>query len=135
MEPTIPPDPARRPKVTVVDDDRHVRETLAEFLTDEGFEVDVAPNGLRLVSALQVDRPDVILLDVVMSWIDGLELCRALKRNPQFRPIPIVIISGHTDTVDVERGLDAGATAYFPKPLDLESLSTFLRGLAADPDA
>ncbi len=128
-------DSEHRPKIAVVDDDRDVREALAEYLSIEGFDVIVAPNGLRLVSTLQVDRPDAILLDVVMSWIDGVELCRALKRNPQFRDIPVVLISGHQGA-DLERAEDAGAVAYFRKPLDLDALTQELRSVTgkARPD-
>ena len=114
----------------MVDDEREVREALADYLASEGFEVILAPNGLRLVSTLQVDRPDAILLDVVMSWIDGIELCRALKRNVEFRDIPVVLISGH-DRADLEHAEDAGAVAYFEKPLDLESLAHTLRDVTA----
>lgn len=121
---------APRPKVAVVDDDREVRESLEDYLQSEGFDVILAPNGLRLVSVLQVDRPDAILLDVVMSWIDGVELCRALKRNPQFCDIPVVIISGHSRT-DFERARQAGAVAYFSKPLELGALTTTLRSLTS----
>ena len=81
-------------KIAVVDDDRDVREWLQLTLSEAGFDVKLASNGLRLVSTLQVDRPDVILLDVMMSWIDGFELCRALKKNPEFCDIPVLFISG-----------------------------------------
>jgi DNA-binding response OmpR family regulator len=113
---------ARAGKVAVVDDDREVREALEEAFVHAGFEVKLAANGLRLVSALQVDRPDVILLDVMMSWIDGFELCRALKRNREFCDIPVVFISGRTSQVDIDRGLACGAVAYFPKPLEVGRL-------------
>jgi DNA-binding response OmpR family regulator len=109
-------------KVAVVDDDREVRDWIRERLLRRGYEVKVAANGLRLVSTLHVDRPDLILLDVMMSWIDGFELCRAIKQNPEFRDIPVVFMSGKTAAIDVERGLAAGAVDYFPKPLDLERL-------------
>jgi DNA-binding response OmpR family regulator len=104
--------------VAVVDDDREVREYLADTLRRAGYDVALAPNGLRLVSALQVDRPDLILLDVNMSWIDGFDLCRALKRNPLFAEIPVVFISGRTASDDVEEGMACGAVDYFGKPLD-----------------
>jgi DNA-binding response OmpR family regulator len=107
-----------RPKIAVVDDDREVREWLDELLSGAGFDVRLAANGLRLVSTLQVDRPALIVLDVMMSWIDGFELCTALKRNPQFCDIPVVFISGRTETADVQRGMDCGAVDYFPKPID-----------------
>jgi len=108
--------------VAVVDDDREVREWLAETLARAGYEVALAANGLRLVSALQVDRPDVILLDVNMSWIDGFELCRALKKNPLYADIPVVFISGRSSNDDVEQGLACGAVDYFSKPLDSQQL-------------
>lgn len=110
------------PTIAVVDDDIEVREALQDAFTDAGYRVELAANGLRLVSALQVDRPDVIVLDVMMSWIDGFELCRALKRNPEFSDIPVVFISGRTSKADQQQGLDCGAVAYFPKPIDLGAL-------------
>ncbi|HET6612287.1 MAG TPA: response regulator [Kofleriaceae bacterium] len=119
------------PKVAVVDDDREVRDALAEALAEAGFDVKVAANGLRLVSTLQVDRPDIILLDVIMSWIDGFELCRALKRNPEFRDIPVVFISGRSHPGDRDFGIACGAVEYFPKPLDMGELIGCLKGLAA----
>jgi DNA-binding response OmpR family regulator len=110
------------PTVAVVDDDVDVREALEDAFAAAGFRVKLAANGLRLVSALQVDRPDVIVLDVMMSWIDGFELCRALKRNRLFCDIPVVFVSGKTSRVDIERGLACGAEDYFPKPVDLTAL-------------
>jgi DNA-binding response OmpR family regulator len=109
-------------RVAVVDDDRELREEVRERLVGAGYEVKLAANGLRLVSTLHVDRPDLILLDVMMSWIDGFELCRAIKANPAFREIPVVFMSGKTAQADVERGLACGAVDYFRKPLDLERL-------------
>jgi len=109
-------------KVAVVDDDREVREWIGASLLKQGYEVKVAANGLRLVSTLHVDRPDLILLDVMMSWIDGFELCRSIKANPEFRDIPVVFMSGKTSAADVERGFACGAVDYFPKPLDMERL-------------
>lgn len=111
-------------KVAVVDDDREVRDWLRDSLAARGYDVVVAANGLRLVSTLHVDRPDLILLDVMMSWIDGFELCRAIKQNPEFRDIPVVFMSGKTAAADIERGLSCGAIDYFPKPLDIERLLT-----------
>ena len=120
-------------KVAVVDDDREVRDRIGQSLAELGYEVKVAANGLRLVSTLHVDRPDLILLDVMMSWIDGFELCRAIKQNPEFRDIPIVFMSGKTAQADVDRGMACGAADYFPKPLDLERLVARVRELVGPP--
>lgn len=112
----------RRRKITIVDDDRETREMLTLALDLAGYEVTEAANGLRLISTLHVDRPDLILLDVMMSWIDGFELCRSIKKNEEFQDIPVIFISAKRTPEDVQRGLEAGAADYFPKPIDVEQL-------------
>lgn len=111
-----------RRTVVIVDDDRAVRAVLARALTHAGYRALEAPSGLRLLSLLQVDHPDLILLDISMSWIDGLELCRALKANRLYRAIPVIIISGRSSSDDIAAGMAAGADAYFPKPIDTAAL-------------
>ena len=122
-----------KPKVTIVDDDRDTRELLSFALESEGFEVNAAANGLRLISSLQLKRPDIILMDVNMSWIDGFELCKAVKKNEQFRDIPVIFISGRGEPDDRRRGREAGAADYFVKPLDLNALIQRLRELIPPP--
>ncbi|HEX9288479.1 MAG TPA: response regulator [Anaeromyxobacteraceae bacterium] len=117
----------RKPKVIIVDDDRDTREMLTLALELEGFDVGQAANGLRLISAMHVDRPDVILLDVMMSWIDGFELCRAIKKNGSFHDIPVIFISARKSVEDERAGLEAGAVDYFPKPLDMDRLISRIR--------
>lgn len=117
------------PKVTIVDDDRESREFLSLLLSEEGFRVHTAANGLRLISLLKIKRPDVILLDVNMSWIDGFELCRAVKRNEEFCDIPVIFITGRTAAEDRRRGLEAGAVGYFTKPVDTGALVAEIRQL------
>lgn len=116
--------------VAVVDDDRDVRQAVSEALGAVGFHVSLAPHALKLVSALEVDRPAVIVLDVVNSWMDGLGLCRALKRNPEYRDIPIVIMSGKSEPESIRAAFAAGAAAYFVKPLDVARLVDKVRQLA-----
>lgn len=111
-----------KPRIIIVDDDRDTRELLALALEGEGFEVECVANGLRLIASLQLRRPHVILLDVNMSWIDGFELCRAVKKNENFRDIPVIFISGRGEPEDKRRGAEAGAADYFVKPLDLNKL-------------
>ncbi len=119
-----------KPRIIIVDDDRDTRELLALALEGEGFEVTSAANGLRLIASLQLRRPHLILLDVNMSWIDGFELCKAVKKNENFRDIPVIFISGRGEPEDRRRGLEAGAADYFVKPLDLNRLLVRIRELA-----
>jgi DNA-binding response OmpR family regulator len=123
----------KKPKVIIVDDDRETREMMALALRQEGFEVAQAANGLRLISTLHVDRPDVILMDVNMSWIDGFELCRAVRHSEEFSAIPVVFVSGRSAAHDIKRGMECGASDYFTKPVELPMLIARLRQLAADP--
>jgi DNA-binding response OmpR family regulator len=116
-------------KVVIVDDDRSLRDRLQAILEHQGFRVSQAPSGLRLLSLLEVDRPDVILLDVAMSWINGFELCRAMKANVNYKSIPVVFISGRSSPNDIETGLSCGAADYFVKPLDTLKLLERLREL------
>ena len=125
-------DPDRKPKVIIVDDDRDTREMLTLALELESFDVGQAANGLRLISAMHVDRPDVILLDIMMSWIDGFELCRAIKKNPTFHDIPVIFISARKSAEDERAGREAGAIDYFPKPLDMERLVGRIRDILTE---
>src|SRR5258708_19637626 len=111
---------AGRKKIIIVDDDRETREMLKMALELEGYEVSQAANGLRLISTLHVDRPDLILLDVMMSWIDGFELCRAVKKNDEFHDIPVIFISPKKTAHDIREGLPPGAFAYFSKPTAIQ---------------
>jgi DNA-binding response OmpR family regulator len=120
-----------KPRIIIVDDDRDTREMLTLALELEGFDVGQAANGLRLISAMHVDRPDVILLDVMMSWIDGFELCRAIKKNPIFADIPVIFISARKSAEDERTGLGAGAIAYFSKPIDMDGLVGRIREILA----
>ena len=121
--------PNAKPKIIIVDDDRETRELLAMALQMEDFEVTQAANGLRLISTLHVDQPDLILLDVNMSWIDGFELCRAVRKNEDFKDIPVIFISARSSTADVKRGIEAGAADYFTKPIELQTLIARIKEL------
>jgi DNA-binding response OmpR family regulator len=109
-------------RITIVDDDRETREMLRVALEREGYEVNLVSNGLRLISSLHVDRPDLVLLDVVMSWIDGFELCLAIKKNPDFKDIPIIFVSARGADEDVARGYECGCADYVTKPVDVRDL-------------
>jgi DNA-binding response OmpR family regulator len=121
-------------RVMIVDDDRDLRELLRTRLEISGYQASVAANGLRLISSLRVDRPDLILLDVMMSWINGFELCQALKQNPEFSGIPVFFISARGAPRDVTRGFEVGCSDYFTKPLDLKYLVQRIQQVIGDPD-
>ena len=126
---TFPSDVPPRRSAIIVDDDRDTREMLAMALEIEGYDVTQAANGVKLISSLHVHHPDILLLDVNMSWIDGFELCRAVRRNEQFRTLPVLFVSARKTRSDVEAGLASGADGYFTKPIDFDALLGRMREL------
>ena len=108
-------------RVLVVDDDPSIVELLTFTLTLEGYAVMAAANGMEAISAAQVDRPDVMLLDVMMPLMDGFAVVRALKRFDDTRDIPVVILTARAAR-DLESGDSAGADGYLTKPVDVARL-------------
>ena len=127
-----PPDfPVPRPsRVLVVDDTDSVRALFRKILTAEGYEVETAIDGADALKAVRVHRPDVILLDVAMPVMDGLEACRRLKKDPDTRHIPIVLVTAQSELADRIRGIEAGADEFVSKPLHPDELRARVRSLA-----
>ncbi|GEM_PF-2302093 len=111
-----------RCRVLIVDDDVSVRAMLRLALSAEGFDVIEASNGLRLIGSLQVDHPDLVLLDADIGWISCFDLCRSIKQSSDLSDIAVILLSASCAESDVRRGMDAGADDYFVKPLDLDVL-------------
>ena len=104
--------------VLIVDDTADNRKLLACNLEDEGYVVTTAANGLEAIEAAAAEHPDVILMDIVMPVLDGIEACRRLKADPALRDIPVIMASCKGEQDDVIRGLDAGALDYITKPIN-----------------
>ena len=105
-------------RVLVVDDILANVRLLEAKLTAEYFEVVTAMNGVDALEAVQRTRPDIILLDVMMPDMDGYEVCRRLKANPETARIPIVFITAKTSEDDRAKGIEAGAVDYIHKPFE-----------------
>ncbi|MFE3195044.1 response regulator transcription factor [Nocardia sp. NPDC059240] len=114
-------------KVLVVEDDPNVRSTLEQLLRFEGYRVSVAADGREALDLLELDRPDLAVVDVVMPRLDGLSLCRTLRRRGD--RLPILVLTARGQAGDRVAGLDAGADDYLGKPFDTEELLARLRAL------
>ena len=112
--------PSKVSKILLVEDDPDVREFLKTTLEMENFGVLTAANGIKLISNIRVDRPDLILLDIMLPWIDGYELCKAVKAHPEYRKIPVVFVSVRNSAADIRTGLACGADDYITKPIDID---------------
>src|SRR5258708_23020821 len=114
-------------RVLVVDDEPAVRESIERVLRHDGFEVAVAADGREAIRRLAVVRPDVVLLDVLMPQIDGLEVCRRMRDTGD--RTPVLMLTARDAVNDRVAGLEAGADDYLPKPFALEELLARLRAL------
>lgn len=117
-----------RARILVVEDDVHTRTALTRWL-EQDYEVVTASDGLEgLEAATKLDPPpDLILTDVWMPRLDGVEMVTRIKRIELLRKIPAIFLTGQTSPVSMMAGLSAGARAYLPKPVDLEVLDRKLR--------
>ena len=105
-------------KILIVDDDVLIRETVGMALVQEGFEVSSLEGGAQVVDEVKRSKPDLVILDLYMPDINGLDVCRALKSDAATKTVPIMIFTGSNETIDVMSGIDAGAFEYITKPID-----------------
>ncbi|MFK0266497.1 response regulator transcription factor [Streptomyces angustmyceticus] len=113
--------------VLLAEDDRPIRTALERALTLEGYEVTAVADGIQALAAAHRERPDVILLDVMMPGIDGLQVCQVLRAEQD--RTPILMLTARVETADRIAGLDAGADDYVVKPFEVEEVFARLRAL------
>jgi two-component system, cell cycle sensor histidine kinase and response regulator CckA len=124
------PDPTGRPaRILIVDDERHNRQLLEVMLSAEGFVLQTASSGEHAISIVETDRPELILLDVMMPEMDGYEVTSRIKSNPLTKNIPIIMITAMDDRAARVRGLTAGAEDFLTKPVDRTELCMRVRNL------
>ncbi len=107
-------------KVLVVDDEPEVRQLLQDFLSGRGYDVLVAASGAEALEAVDAQRPDVVLLDVAMPGLDGVETLRRIVMTDP--PVPVIMVTANTDISLTSKLLAMGAVDYIPKPFDLDYL-------------
>ncbi len=112
------------PKILVVDDDQDLAEMLGIVLNGSGFEVDLINNGDGALEIFRSSNPDLVLLDVMLPGIDGVEICRLIRKESM---VPIVMLTAKGDTQDVVLGLEAGADDYMVKPFNPSELVARLK--------
>jgi len=118
--------------VLVVDDSRTMVHALRTFLEQHGYHTIAALDGVQALAAAKWQRPDLILMDIVMPNMNGFEATRALSRNPDTREIPVVIVSGSERATDRAWGMRLGAKGYLAKPIRKSLLLSTVETVLAD---
>lgn len=115
--------------ILITDDDSAYRAGIIELLQFEGYELLEAEDGVVAMHLIRDHQPDLILCDVDMPVMSGIEVLRTVKSNPTTRDIPFVTITGRTDTPTITTIQELGASAYIRKPMNIEELLNLIRTL------
>jgi len=121
--------------VLVVDDERDILELVKYNLDKEGYQVTVVATGEDALVATRTKLPDIVILDLMLPGVDGLEVCRRLKADPKTRSIPIVMLTAKGEEADVVTGLELGAADYVTKPFSPRVLTARVRAVLRRGDA
>jgi len=124
-----------RKKILVVDDEQSVRDLCIACIRHalgQGYDVVEAANGDAAIAAAQAERPDLILLDIMMPEVDGFEVCRRLKASPETKGIPVVFLTALGEEKDVEQGLALGGDGYVVKPFNAITLAAQISELLTE---
>jgi two-component system phosphate regulon response regulator PhoB len=117
------------PQVLIVEDETALVAMLRYNLEREGFEVDEAHDGEEALTKLAERRPDIVLLDWMIPLVSGLEVCRQIRRSPELRDTPVVLLTARGEEADKIRGLNSGADDYLVKPFSTTELIARMRAL------
>ena len=126
-------------KIVVVDDEANIRELVRFNLEKEGFTVIEAVDGVTAISTVRAEKPDLVVLDLMLPALDGLEVCRVLKKDVATSGIPVIMLTAKAEEIDKVLGLEMGADDYLTKPFSprelLARIKAVLRRVNREPGA
>jgi len=128
-EVTGPADAQRPGRVLVIEDEQDVAELIRYNLAKEGYEVRVIANGVDGLKQARESRPDMILLDIMVPQLNGWEVCRRLKQEPDTREVPVIMVTGRVEEGDKVLGFEMGADDYVTKPFSPRELLARMRAV------
>jgi DNA-binding response OmpR family regulator len=115
--------------ILVVDDDWMNREIVETYLTLAGYRVNTAENGVDALQLIDIDPPDLVLLDVMLPDVNGNEICRRLKQNPKTAPISVLMLTALQTQEDVDLAYHAGADGFVNKPYNAKQMIAQIEAL------
>lgn len=116
-------------KILIIDDQFETSVILSKWLQKENFEIIFAKSGKEGLEKIKSDKPDIVLLDVMMPDINGFELCSIIKSDPNIEATPVVLVTARTSSEDLEHGFNVGAIDYIKKPVDRLELITRIKSV------
>ena len=120
-----------RPKVLIAEDEETIVESLSFLMEKEGYDVSIATDGQMAIAMIVRDLPDMVLLDVMMPGCDGFDVVRAVRANPQTRPVPIMMLTAKTREVDRRKGLELGVDDFVTKPFSTRDVVSRVKAMLA----
>jgi len=117
------------PHILLVDDEPNIVMSLEFLMRKNGYQVGIARNGTEALAALDQTAYDLVLLDVMMPDVDGYQVCRQLRQRPDRAATKVIFLSAKSQPADVQKGYDAGADMYVPKPFSTRQLMQKVREL------
>jgi len=113
-------------KILVVDDERHIVRLVEVNLTRAGYEIMTAYDGVEALEKVKADKPDMIVLDVMMPRMDGFEVLKRLQADAGTQDIPVIMLTAKAQDADIFRGWSSGVSSYLTKPFNPRELLTFV---------
>ncbi len=114
-------------KILACDDEKHIVRLVQVNLERQGYEVVTANDGREALEKVEAERPDLVVLDVMMPYMDGFEVLQNLRRNPSTRDIPVIMLTAKAQDADVFRGWQSGVDCYLTKPFNPMELISFVQ--------
>lgn len=118
-------------KILVCDDERHIVRLIQVNLERQGWQVVTAYDGKEGLEKVKAEKPDLVVLDVMMPYMDGFEVLKTLRREPEFESLPVIMLTAKAQDKDVFEGYHYGADMYLTKPFNPMELVTFVKRIAA----
>ena len=119
-------------KILAVDDERHIVRLVQVNLERAGYEVVTAFDGKEALEKVESERPDLVVLDVMMPYMDGFEVLQSLRKNQSTRDLPVIMLTAKAQDADVFRGWQSGVDCYLTKPFNPMELLTFVKRIFQD---
>lgn len=116
-------------KILIADDEPNIVISLEYLMKREGYDVIVARDGVQALAAVIRERPDLVLLDVMMPLMSGFDVCQQVRSTPEVKDTPIVMLTAKGRDTDVAKGMAMGATAYMAKPFSTKEIAAKVREL------